>query len=404
MVSITPETKAAVTPIVVEVECNDIVHTQPQSNPEYTLYIKCHKFKALPIDANVRTPSCLKSVPYRDMLNCLRFSPLDFYEYSLGIDVIATDVKIVDKKRKKVRITFEPGTGIVNGAHTQLAIMDAQELFDTSKSLVKATITVGDFSKEKLAQIAAAKNTTTPVLPYSIAEKKGLFEGIKKCMDSNYEKSIEWHQGRVVPNNNPLKANDLIAMINVFNVNLYSSRYSSVQDQPTVSASGKAAAFKKWEKNAVMYEHVYPLINDIIELHEHMICNFHIDTRLASFTSIIQRSGTKYQTIFFGRKPEYILPKQLQYPLLACFRANVYLDVQQHICGWLYNPNTLFDECKKELIEKIKYTYKTTYHNDLNRASKDSNLWEILYNIVENKIKELNKKNPQNQPWRTYQY
>ena len=42
----------------------------------------------------------------------------------------------------------------------------------------------------------------------------------------------------------------------------------------------------------------------------------------------------------------------------------------------------LFDKSKKDLCKRLSQTYKSTYHSEINRASKDSNLWQILYQQV----------------------
>ena len=66
-------------------------------------------------------------------------------------------------------------------------------------------------------------------------------------------------------------------------------------------------------------------------------------------------------------------------PILASLRAAVKYDESKGKVGWYEKPEDVFKKCKHNLIDDLSKTYKTTYHNEINRASKDSNLWRILY-------------------------
>lgn len=68
---------------------------------------------------------------------------------------------------------------------------------------------------------------------------------------------------------------DLIALLNVFNINWYHSSYNqSSKSQPTNSSSSKASVFNRWENDSSSFEKIYILINDIIELSEYIKLNF----------------------------------------------------------------------------------------------------------------------------------
>lgn len=351
---------------------------------EYTFYVNGQEYLEIPLDANVREPNTSKSRPYKDMLDTLCKEPDKFFENNLGISVIASNVNKESTKNGKERfkLTFSSGTGILNGGHTQKAIIDSKGNPNISKAIIKIVVRVKNYSEERIAEIAAAQNSSTAVKEYSLAEKRGLFMPIKQHLDVNKEKHIIWYEGRSVPNNNGITPDDLIALINVFNIDLYNSRYNvSSKSQPTGSASSKAKVFSKWENDTSTFVKLYPLINDIIELNEYIRINFADKTGISKL-GVIQESknNAKKQLPFSGTICEYNIPLQFLYPIIASFRANVYYDATNKKIGWFHNNFELFAKYKKPLCEKIISFYKTSYSNNINRAGKDPNLFESLYN------------------------
>lgn len=351
---------------------------------EYTFYVNGQEYKKMPLDANVREPNIAKSKPYKDMILTLKDNPSDFFENNLGISVVASDVDKISSKNNKeqFKLVFNSGTGILNGGHTQQAILDSQINPNICKAIVKIVVRKKNYSLSRIAAIAAAQNSSTAVKEYTLAEKKGLFTQIKKNMDCNYEKHIIWWEGKQVPNNMGMTPDDLIALLNVFNIDLYSCRYNiTSKSQPTGSASNKAKVFNKWQNEPESYMKLYPLINDIIDLSEYIKSTFYDKTGIARLGVIQETKGksSKKPLLFCGKICEYSLPLQFFYPLIAAFRANVYYDSQKKKIGWFHDNKELFDTHKKKLCERLISFYKTSYSNNLNRAGKDPNLFEALY-------------------------
>lgn len=362
----------------------------------YTFYVSADNYLELPMDANVRLPS-EKAIPYKEMVKTLESDPSKFFLQNGGISVIASDVK-VEKREGVVKMHFSPDTGIVNGGHTQLAILNTKKKRDVSSAILKIDVIKHSFTPQDLAVIAASRNTASNVKPYSTAEKKGFFLKIKKELIPEFEKHIIWYENRVVPNNRGLSATDFIALLNLFNVKHHQSDANpAIKDQPNKSATSKTSVFKDWEADVDAWEHVYPLVNDILNLMEHIQSTFQKSlpkgfTRLDVVKNV--RESDK-RTILTGKKLEFELPKQFLMPLIASLRADVKYDDVNGKIGWFEKPEDVFDKNKPRLIEDLLKTFKSTYHNEINRASKDSNLWRILYSNIEqgvNKTKE----------WKTY--
>ncbi len=375
------------TPIDITVKYLELSNNKIDGYDLYILYVSGDNYRELPLDANVRLPS-EKSIPYREMTKTLELDPSNFFLRNSGISIIASDIKI-DKGKKKVKFTFEPETGIVNGGHTQLAILDVKKQRDISQVRIKLEVIKHNFNPQELAIIAASRNTASNVKPYSTAEKKGLFLKIKREMLPQFEKHIIWYENRQVPNDRGLLALDFIAYLNLFNIkNNQSNRNNESSNQPNKSATSKTSVFNDWEKDPDSLQHIYPLVNDIINLLEYIQTTFHkkIPRGFTGLGVVKNLNGKNRKSLFIGKNMEFELPKQFLLPILASLRANIKYDEINGKIGWFEKPEDVFDKCKASIIAVLIKTYKSTYHKELNRASKDSNLWQILYFNAENNV------------------
>lgn len=384
------------TPVDIELNYSEFSESFVNGYNIYTFYITGDHYLELPLDANVRLPS-EKSIPYKEMVKTLEKNPSNFFLQNSGINIIASDVR-VNRINKTVKLHFEPNTGIVNGGHTQLALIRVKEERDIAQAEVRLEIIKHNFTAQELAVIAASRNTASNVKPYSTAEKKGLFTPIKSTMLPQFEKHIIWYENRPVPNNRGMLALDLIAYLNLFDVTSNQSDYKSESiEQPNKSATSKSAVFKEWEQNPDRLKQTYPLVNDIINLLEHIQTTYYkkIPRGFTTLGVIKNLQGKEKKSLFMGKKIEFDIPKQFLLPVLASMRADLKYDEKNRKIGWFEKPEDIFDRCKYSVITALSKTYKATYHNELNRASKDSNLWQILYLNVE---REVDKK----KSWKMY--
>lgn len=362
---------------------------------ELTLYVKGPEFKELPLDANVREPDPAKSKPYKDMRKTLLENPDKFFENNLGISVIATDVRFKRTHQNGeaiIELEFQHGTGILNGGHTQQAILDAiNEGADLSRMLVRLSVRVSPcYSESRIAEIAAAQNSCTNVKEYSLAEKRGLFRKIKNRMSDAFKRHIIWYEGKDVGNAG-IEPTDLIAYLTLFNVFAYSSRYTRSTAQPKECASNKGMVFSRWEQSSdteepTEFERIYPLVDDILRLMEFINLHFNdYGSQMARLAIVRDTKGQAKRQVFSGETPGYILPRQMLMPLLAAFRANVYYDDKTSKIGWCCNNEELFKEHSRELCDRLKTSFKAG-GNNVNRFSKDPTIWENLTNLLQGHI------------------
>lgn len=204
------------------------------------------------------------------------------------------------------------------------------------------------------------------------------------------QKHIIWYEGCEVPESGGIKPDDLIAMINLFHIDLYASAYSKSTAQPTQSASSKSSVFTRWENQADKdeYQKIYPLVNDIIDLSELIKMDVTTKTGLSKLQCIQDHKNDKGKVIlpFSGKKPAFDIPQAVFMPMLAAFRANVFYDANQREIGWYMDNAELFGIVKKELCKIFSDFYMKTYNRDLTRALKDPNLWDMMYTKIKPSI------------------
>ena len=135
-----------------------------------------------------------------------------------------------------------------------------------------------------------------------------------------------------------------------------------------------------------------------MKLEEHILSTVHQDVGSTGFTKLkvmINWKENPRKTIFLGKKMYWGIPGQFLLPLLASIRANVFYDKVEGKIGWYEDPEALFDRVKPKLLKSLSDTHRTVHHNEIVQMSRDSNIWYILYEIVN---KEVNK----NSHWNTY--
>ena len=194
-----------------------------------------------------------------------------------------------------------------------------------------------------------------------------------------------------MPNDNGLKPDDLIAMLNVFNFGKYNSYYNPLEkSQPTNSSNSKGKVFESWEANQETFIPLYPLLSDILDLGDYIRRHFYDEGTHMTKLKVIgdTKNKMKKPLIFSNEICEYELPLQFFYPLLAAFRANVWYDSGENKVGWFQDNFVLFEENRNNLCEKLRRFYTTSYSNNISKAGKDPNLYEALYIELDKAIKK----------------
>lgn len=340
----------------------------------YTFFVRCRELYPMPLEANVRLPSS-STAAYVDMCETLRNEPQMFFFKNGGINVIASDVKI-RKDMKSFELTFEHNYGVLNGGHTQQAIIDQNDEYpiDETAFVRIEVLEWKDQTNQQLASLAAAKNLSTNVKISSTANKKGYFDPLKKEMDQKYEKNIVWFENEETEGEK-FSSTDLIAILNLFDLDNY-----DLSNHPLISSNSAGTVLKNWikscdEGNPKLLK-VFPLVNDILDLYEHILSTYNagIPKGFTSRKQITNYQGKNKTTPFSNKTQHFSLPKQILMPILASFRADITESNGQY--AWITEPKSLFDKIKKDLFKNVGDFLD---RNDINKLSRDNTIWTNLY-------------------------
>ena len=152
--------------------------------------------------------------------------------------------------------------GIVDGGHTNALIeknLDNENL--PENQFVNVEVRVG-IPESFIPEIAGGLNTSVQVQDMSLDHLKGMFEWLKKILISEpYFDQLAWSENDV----GEFDARDLIAMLTMFNVELYPN---DKDDHPVMSYEKKSLALKQFEKKQDTYRRMEPIIKDIFEFHD----------------------------------------------------------------------------------------------------------------------------------------
>ena len=367
-------------PVTVEFNYQTYFKTPINGILIYTFFVKCDRYREMPLDPNPRAPDESRE-PYKEMKKTLIEEPEMFFLKNGGINVITDDLDI-NESNNKVTIKFAPEFGILNGGHTQAAILDTQkETLIDDKAIVRIEIIkVSKMSLSDIEHIAKSKNMTSTLKTFSSVNFQGYFDELKDSLKPEFKDRIIWYEGQDIPDGKGVPSEDIIAILSMFNVKEFKG-----SKHPTASSNAKSSVFSKWrlgmDNDTDSLAMIYPLANDIIELYEYIQSTCTSDVG-RSFTKIKPMQDaklkTKKETTLTKRTLTHNTPRAIIMPLVAAFRADI--DEVDGKLKWIKDPKQVFDEIKKDLIENVTYYYNM--HQNINKMTKDNMFWNQLYEVV----------------------
>lgn len=282
---------------------------------------------------------------------------------------------------------------------------------------VEIEVITGLSSPEGLAE---ARNTSVAVDLKSMEELRRSFEVLKDILkDCTFENShrlldhVEFRQnqmratkeqeakaedGAANPFGNWVDVREIISILNMFNLALYSNR-SLQGPQPIQSFSGKEVGLKKFlragldrdasdelcrETRERQLRQMEPIIPDIFLLWDHIERNFteatsQINKRYGSrrYAKGTSEKGVKPRALLSNQPLKYVVPKGIMYPVVGAFRALVRID-KDGMYYWAVSPKVAWEDMKATLASFVMDTSDELANNPAN-IGRSSNLWSNLY-------------------------
>ncbi|MBD2328240.1 AIPR family protein [Alkalinema sp. FACHB-956] len=352
--------------------------------------------QGFPYGPNARNAD-LAAKPAKAMLGTLRSEPQQFIYYNNGIMLVVGSLRArrVEGGDFEVRIKYIEsneetedflGHGVLNGGHTYKALMHAlygqhkrgERYPEIHQAYVQVTVAVG-VDEESVASISRARNLSKAVPDYALKNLERDWQKIERYLPSSYRSNVIFKPNEF--EENPDEAPkytvvDLVQRLALLNNDLFDFRKDS---HPVTAYTGKGSLVSKWnDKN---YEHVLPLLPDILWLEEKVMeAHENLNGYSSSGKKIVitKVSGCSNQpsTLITGRTFNLTVAPPFVMPVLAAFRLLI-KDGQ-----WIKPKEELWDQYGVMLVERLWDNYKMEGRSSAASFGRSKSTWNALTNTI----------------------
>jgi len=331
-----------------------------------------------------------------------------FHLLNRGITISAGEVEYDNKKEiLRVRMTDEFAHGDIDGGNTYSAIERARRERGHEvpppafmDAYVKLEILTG--VELDIVELAEARNTSSQVKAYALANLAGKFTWIKdELVGQPFAKNISYTEGE----DKEISVVDIICLMTLFH-----PKYDGAQ-HPIKAYTSKKSCLDDFqseydEKNQPSPDGYYKLRSVLVQIlklsdHVHAKCKDHYKA-IGGITQIrkeepdngkkaarpggLRELGGAKELHFIGGEVSYSWPAGYLYPMLGALRA--ILDTSGRKAKWLVDdPCDFFTRHGKRLVE-ITLDRSSELGRNPNAVGKSKGHWQQLYDIIRLKMLE----------------
>lgn len=336
-----------------------------------------------------------RSSVYAKIVHTLTQEPERFHERNRGITLVAQELTY-DEKRKEVVIRLSDSKlhGVVDGAHTLDAILEAQKQFSESSNgndwpahvFIKAITGV---DADQIAEIAGGLNTSEQVDLTSLENLRDHFDSLKKVLASQtYADQIAYKMNE----ERPVDVREVLYYLAVFDCSEYDEKHHPVslfgrKEGIVRRFAEQAAAKDKGDSFRILISKA-PEILRLRDLIEQRALQRPIGRYKAGKATRIRSESHRENTLqFLNEKVNGKIPLGWIMPMLAGFRANVDWGKPKGSFSWIAPIDALVASCIDQLVLGIQEVHE----NENSRAEyvgRNALAWRMSYNTVSQAILE----------------
>lgn len=289
-----------------------------------------------------------------------------------------------------VTMTFEDPSlhGDIDGGHTLRLILAAEK--PLKGKYVEFEVLTGLTS---VLEVAEARNNSVALDLKSLEEMKNAFGVLKDVFQGKeiggdrFAERLEWKQNQMIAEKNPIDVRTVIAILLMFNQDLFPSGNFSDTKDPVSMYGGKESALKQYlalggtpEDRDKILCHMSPILLDILSLWDTVEMEFGTISK-AYAKQRFAASEKHPKALFSNRDIPYVVPEAILFPMVGAFRALVHVDEQTGNYGWSLSPFAVWEATKKSLYDSVMSTLKLLRGSPA-PVGKSKNLWRTLYGTV----------------------
>jgi hypothetical protein len=328
-----------------------------------------------------------KTAVYKAISGTLAQNPDRFHERNRGITIVAESLAYDDKKQEVVlKLSDKSLHGVVDGAHTLRAVLDAEEKQAANAAVfIKCVIGV---DPTEIAEMAGGLNTSQQVDLKSLENLRDHFELLKRTLkDMPYAGKIAYKMNEDLP----VDVREVLYYLAVFDCSVYNDK-----SHPVALFGRKEGIVRRFADQASNKEDAgdsfkvliskAPEILRLRDLIEKKVLE-RLDGRYKAgrTTRVRSESNRDNPLVFLDETVNGRVPLGWIMPLLAAFRADVKWNKPRGTFSWIIPIDDLLDSCVDDLVLGIKEIHAQE-NSRPEYVGRNSLAWRICYDTVSRAI------------------
>ncbi len=328
---------------------------------------------------------------YRAIVQTLTQEPERFHERNRGITIVAESLNFDDKRQEVVlKLTDTTAHGVVDGAHTLDAILEAQsqppENGWGASVFVKVVVGV---DSEQIAEIAGGLNTSQQVDLKSLENLREHFASLQKAVAKEpYAQLVAYKMGE----EKPIDVREILYYLAVFDCTVYDEKKHPValfgRKEGIVKRFAEQASDPKVGDSFAILISKAPDILRLRDLIEKRALSMPVGRYKTGKNSRVRsESNREHPLLFINETVNGKIPLGWVMPLLGAFRANVAWNKPKGSFSWIVPLDELLDMCAEQLVLGIKDVHEQE-NSRPEYVGRNSIAWRMSYNTVSQAILE----------------
>jgi hypothetical protein len=330
-----------------------------------------------------------KTSVFKAISNTLLQNPERFHERNRGITIVANTLSFDDKKQEVVLTLSDKSLhGVVDGAHTLRAILDAQDADEPPKSAAVFIKVVTGIEASEIAEIAGGLNTSQQVDLKSLENLREHFENLKKRLqDEPYANLIAYKMNE----DKPVDVREILYYLAVFDCSVYSDKLHPVAlfGRKEGIVRRFAAQSDDSQEAGDSFETLISKAPEILRLRDliekKVLARLDGRYKAGRDSRVRSKSNKNNPLIFLNETVDGRVPLGWIMPLLAAFRANVKWNKRQRTFAWIMDLEDLLDNCIDDLVAGIKEMHAQE-NSRPEYVGRNALSWRISYDTVSRAI------------------
>lgn len=339
-------------------------------------------------DVNPREVNRRSSV-YRAIVQTLTQEPERFHERNRGVTIVVKEISFDDKKKEVVvRLEDTKLHGVVDGAHSLDAILEAQKNPPENgwPAFVFVKVFV-DVDVDQIAEIAGGLNTSQQVDLKSLENLREHFAELQNVLaGESYADSIAYKMNE----QKPVDVREILYYLAVFDCSEYDEKKHPValfgrKEGIVRRFADQAAEVSSGDSFKILISKA-PEILRLRDMLEKKALSLPVGRfKVGKGTRIRSESHRENHLVFLNEDVNGKVPLGWIMPMLAGFRANVEWSKPKGSFSWTVPIDDLVDSCISQLVLAIQDVHEQE-NSRPEFVGRNSIAWRISYNNVSQAI------------------